>query len=137
MPITVAWAEKTDTVQQKLRALKPRALIKSKTPRASELELVQQLNADLPLPEDSEVNQEDSAGMTVPQALANLQDKINRFQNTVDHCTQELLGRVEENQGKILNYLVAIAGQNNSELSTPLPLSTRTIDLCDSPILDF
>jgi len=135
MPITVAWAEKTDTVQQKLRALKPRALIKSKTPRASELDLVQHPSADLP--EDSEVNQEDSAGMTVPQALANLQDKINRFQNTVDHCTQELLGRVEENQGKILNYLVAIAGQNNSELSTPLPLSTRTIDLCDSLTPDF
>lgn len=49
--------------------------------------------------------------LTVISALADLQTQIDRFQNEVDICREERLGRVEISRRDIMHSLVYVAKQ--------------------------
>jgi hypothetical protein len=81
-----------------------------------------------------EVEQEKK--LTVPDALAQLQKRIDSFQKEVDMCERERLGEVAKNTANIESGLVFIANQNVGEYRSPqlLPASTSSASSSSSLI---
>ncbi|KAM3069777.1 hypothetical protein ACMFMG_010485 [Clarireedia jacksonii] len=86
---------------------------KGKSPRGKIAKTLHSLPFRSKLDADGAVDEDDQEQkLTVPDALDQLQKRIENFQKEVDMCEREKLGRVEKTTANIESGLVFVANQN-------------------------